>query len=178
MAPKAGFAPATPCLTGKHSDWAELLGRKILNRITRKDYPMNCLWCGKPIERDSKFGPRPKYCSSNCKVGAAVKRHRQSIKARAIAYKGGKCQICGYDKCVRSLTFHHTDPSTKSFSLTQSDIGKRPWSDVQAELDKCMLVCANCHGEIHDGLVVGEGLEPSAARLSSESTTIVLSHYI
>jgi hypothetical protein len=68
-----------------------------------------------------------------------------------IDHKGGKCQFCGYSKCVRSLHFHHIDSRTKEAGLGQ--ITHRQWDRVLKELDKCILVCANCHGEIHDGLV-------------------------
>jgi hypothetical protein len=66
---------------------------------------------------------------------------------KCIAYKGGKCIYCGYNKCPRSLVFHHRDPTTKSFGISGNyGLG---WPLLQAELDKCDLICANCHGEIH-----------------------------
>ncbi len=70
----------------------------------------------------------------------------------AIAYGGGKCQICGYKKSVRALTFHHRNPSDKDFGLSDRGL-TRSWEKTKRELDKCVLLCANCHGEVHDGLV-------------------------
>jgi hypothetical protein len=71
-------------------------------------------------------------------------------KVRAIAYKGGKCQVCSYDKCADSLQFHHLDPSKKEFRIALAR--GCSWVKLQRELDKCVLVCANCHGEIHAGV--------------------------
>lgn len=117
---------------------------------------MKCAWhlCQNEVARLSKFGVEPKFCSSNCKISASVKRHRQSRKDRAVAYKGGKCESCGYDRSVRALCFHHTDPTLKAFPLTQSRMGNMPWKDITVELDKCVLLCSNCHAEVHDGLLV------------------------
>lgn len=78
----------------------------------------------------------------------ANKRYR--IKERCVDYKGGKCQICGYNKCIRVLSFHHLYQKDKRFNISENSYAK--WEIIQAELDKCILVCANCHGEIHDGL--------------------------
>jgi len=74
----------------------------------------------------------------------------QKTKLKAIEYKGGKCQICGYNKCTRSLQFHHLDPNKKDFGISG---GTKSFEKLKPELDKCILVCANCHGEIHDGLI-------------------------
>lgn len=91
---------------------------------------------------------------------ANVKTFRHRKKDKAIEYKGGKCCVCGYQKCRRNLSFHHLDPSQKDFAISS----KTSWGfdKIKAELDKCILVCHNCHGEIHAGLVVMEGIEPSA----------------
>ena len=69
----------------------------------------------------------------------------------ALDYKGSKCQICGYRKCREALEFHHLNISEKDFGI--SDKGyTRSWEKIREELDKCLLVCANCHREIHSGL--------------------------
>lgn len=68
-------------------------------------------------------------------------------KLKAVEYKGGKCTKCGYDKCYAAMDFHHVDPSQKEF--VWNDLRKRKWSDVILELDKCVLLCANCHREEH-----------------------------
>lgn len=85
-------------------------------------------------------------------VSVAVQKKRQNIKLRAIEYKGGKCICCGYNKSVRSLTFHHVDPNEKEFGIGGRG-QTRSWEKIKKELDKCVLVCANCHGEIHEGIL-------------------------
>jgi 5-methylcytosine-specific restriction endonuclease McrA len=66
-----------------------------------------------------------------------------------VAYKGGKCQLCGYSRCLRALDFHHVDPRTKRFTFSTASF--RNWETVRAELDKCVLVCSNCHDELEAG---------------------------
>jgi hypothetical protein len=68
-----------------------------------------------------------------------------------IAYKGGRCQVCGYDKCPRSLCFHHSDADSKRFNFAGSHLRSR--KSLWAELDKCVLLCMNCHNELHAGLI-------------------------
>lgn len=81
----------------------------------------------------------------------AVSRRRNKIKQMALIYKGSKCCLCGYDKSVRALEFHHVIPENKSFGISKAGYQKS-WLAIKAELDKCILVCANCHAEIHDNL--------------------------
>ncbi len=81
----------------------------------------------------------------------AVKKRREKIRQSSIEYKGAKCCICGYDKCKNALEFHHLDSSQKDFGLSNKGY-TRSWTKVKRELDKCVLVCANCHREIHAGL--------------------------
>ena len=68
-----------------------------------------------------------------------------------IEYKGGSCAMCGYNKCDSALQFHHKDPKTKRFVLSGNHC--RNWESLKTELDKCELVCANCHSEIHSNLI-------------------------
>ena len=79
---------------------------------------------------------------------------RQEIKKKAVGYKGGCCEICKYDKCLAALTFHHRDPSQKDFGI--SDIMNLvTFKKLRKELDKCHLLCLNCHSEVHQGLIDG-----------------------
>ena len=68
-------------------------------------------------------------------------------KQFAVDAFGGKCQICGYNKCINSLQFHHIN-GDKEYSPSYV-IMRWSWKRAKVELDKCILVCANCHGEIH-----------------------------
>jgi DNA-binding Lrp family transcriptional regulator len=75
---------------------------------------------------------------------------RQKIKKKCVDYKGGKCKICEYDKCIGALEFHHLDPNEKDFRISS---GIKKWELVKKEIEKCILVCSNCHREIHYGLI-------------------------
>ena len=81
----------------------------------------------------------------------AVAKRRRKLRTMAIEYGGGECILCGYSKCVRALVFHHLDPSQKDFGLSIRGL-TRSWEKMRAELDKCVLLCANCHSEVHDGI--------------------------
>ena len=76
-----------------------------------------------------------------------ISNWRRKIKLKALEYKGGKCEKCGYNRCVSSMDFHHLDPNEKDFGLSGSI---KSWEITKKELDKCILVCKNCHGEIHN----------------------------
>lgn len=75
--------------------------------------------------------------------------YRRNIKQRLIEYKGGKCQICGYNRCQEALDFHHINQSEKDYTISG---GTKSFETLKKEVDKCILVCANCHREIHAGI--------------------------
>ena len=79
----------------------------------------------------------------------ATQKRREILKQKAVEYKGGKCSVCGYSKTNAALEFHHTDGSTKEFGIGANGY-TRSWGKVKEELDKCILVCANCHRELHN----------------------------
>lgn len=76
--------------------------------------------------------------------------YRKRLKQKAIEYKGGMCECCGYDRTIEALEFHHKNPKEKDFSPSGLSIS---WERMKNEIDKCILVCANCHREIHCGLI-------------------------
>lgn len=109
-----------------------------------------CLICKKSISKSRTycfncFLNRPSKAQS---LSVSKKHHRLRLKDKAIEYKGAKCSICGYCKCKQALEFHHLDPNQKDFSISAANT--KAWSKIQIELDKCILVCANCHREIHE----------------------------
>jgi len=77
----------------------------------------------------------------------AVIRRRRRVREMAIAYRGGKCEICGYKKCSEAMEFHHR-VGVKDFGISAKGY-TRSWQSVKSELDKCILLCANCHREVH-----------------------------
>lgn len=72
---------------------------------------------------------------------------RKRKKIELIDYKGGCCEVCGYNKTIRSLDFHHKDPKLKDFTISGKSYS---FERLKNEVDKCILVCSNCHGEIHE----------------------------
>ena len=85
------------------------------------------------------------YCK-NCHNKHVIERMK-SNKIKAVEYKGGCCKICGYNKCIEALDFHHKDPSTKDENWNRM----KGWclERIYTELDKCILLCCRCHREIH-----------------------------
>ena len=132
-------------------------------RYTNQKFPKRrpegeCDTCGNPIRACLK------YCSDNCRAKARQRRTVEQVKAgniqavigwrirtkdKAVEYKGGKCCRCEYERCTRALEFHHIDPSKKDFAVSRVS---KSWAVIQSELDKCILLCANCHREFHDGM--------------------------
>jgi hypothetical protein len=96
--------------------------------------------------RKSKTGRVCVNCNDCDKI--RISTYNRTLKQKAVDYLGGKCSVCGYNRCMRSLVFHHKDPTQKEFSLARRKCLN--WEDTKKELDKCALLCANCHGEIHD----------------------------
>jgi 5-methylcytosine-specific restriction endonuclease McrA len=110
-------------------------------------------------------GPKRGYRWS-CKrcVGEAVTRRKQKLKRILVEEAGGRCTVCGYDRCIVNLGFHHIHPSQKSFAMSMG-VG-RSIAAFREEAKKCVLVCANCHGEIEAGVVASP---PPGARYPSKS---------
>lgn len=115
-----------------------------------------CEICGKPFEIIDNGWTR-KYCyecspheDENMSHAQAVTIKRRAIKKALIEYKGGRCERCGYDKCMRALEFHHLDPSEKDFGISKNLC--KSMEKQKAEVDKCILLCSNCHAEVHQEL--------------------------
>lgn len=81
-----------------------------------------------------------------------VQHWRKRTKERIVKAFGGQCAICGYNRCIESLQFHHLDPNEKEATISSliSDTGG--WAKVVVEARKCVMLCANCHYEVHAGL--------------------------
>ena len=90
------------------------------------------------------------YCKP-CSNNQTIERQR-AFKRQCIEYKGGCCERCGYDKCDAAMEFHHNDPSKKDFTIAHVRLTTFS-DDIRKELDKCRLVCSNCHREIHFELI-------------------------
>jgi transposase-like protein len=90
---------------------------------------------------------RCKRCASD-----AVARRRRRVKETLVAEAGGSCLICGYNRCIQALGFHHRDPQRKEFGIALRGV-TRAIDAVRDEAKKCVLLCANCHAEVEAGVV-------------------------
>jgi 5-methylcytosine-specific restriction endonuclease McrA len=93
---------------------------------------------------------RGTYRCMKCR-GEDVSAWRRRAKKRLVDEAGGRCQLCGYDRYMGALQFHHVDPSAKSFPLSMRGC-TRSIAELRAEAAKCQLLCANCHAEVEAGL--------------------------
>lgn len=93
------------------------------------------------------------YCEecvpSGISNAESAKIRARLLKHKLIEHKGGKCERCGYNKCEGALQFHHLDPSQKDFTISQRNLGITSIDIFYQEVDKCILLCANCHAEEH-----------------------------
>jgi hypothetical protein len=109
----------------------------------RKVDIQKCATCG-DTDSANFYGGRKIQCK-NCFNKQCAEKQKET-KLRAVEYKGGCCQHCGYNKSISALEFHHMDPIQKDpqYKATWS------WKRLKPELDKCILLCSNCHREEHD----------------------------
>jgi transposase len=98
------------------------------------------------FQRRSGGGYRCLKCRSE-----AVVRRRRRVKRMLVQEAGGKCHACGYDRCIRALHFHHLNPADKSFGLSLRGV-TRSLAHARSEVEKCILLCSNCHAEVEAGI--------------------------
>lgn len=124
---------------------------------TRKlDKPKNkekyCPRCEQTKDKNLFYNRKDRETSSYCKM--CFNKYSQERwfqrKKDAVEYLGGKCICCGYNKYYGALSFYHIDPNEKELDWRKMRL--IAWKNILKELDKCVLVCSNCHSEIHGGL--------------------------
>lgn len=99
-----------------------------------------CAWWTCTEQTESKF------CCHKCSNKYHVDRRRREMKLRLVLDRGGSCELCGYNKCVDALEFHHINPENKNYALSKNG-NTRSLTENKKEADKCDLLCANCHRE-------------------------------
>lgn len=110
----------------------------------------HCEQCGKKLQ-----GRQRRYCSTACKnhsLQSYLLQQERGLKRKIeiVESLGGKCSRCGYADNLAAFHFHHRDPKVKSFRLDLRAISNRKIEAVLLEVDKCILLCANCHAEYHN----------------------------
>ena len=96
-----------------------------------------------------RLDARGTYRCPRCAQDRVAERRRK-VKRILVAEAGGRCRMCGYDRCVAALQFHHVDPHGKSFTLSAQGV-TRGLDKAREEARKCVLLCANCHAELEAG---------------------------
>jgi hypothetical protein len=124
-------------------------GNKRDTKIINGDTHIKCGNCDKFYSKDNFYKKTKNLLNSYCKncFNEYAKERWKARKRKAIEYKGGKCSSCGYNKCPDVLEFHHRDPKQKEFDWKK--LRQMSWDKVTNELDKCDLLCSNCHRERH-----------------------------
>lgn len=115
-----------------------------------------CEICEKKFETKSSTRIYCYECSGeSTRLDNSTRKHQKTIlrnnmKKQAVKLLGEKCSICGYNKCIDALEFHHKNPNEKEFKIGSGNT--MSWKEYKNEVSKCMLVCSNCHKEIHSKL--------------------------
>lgn len=130
---------------------------KTRNKKLKKSFKLqkNCTICNLLLDNDCFYKKRTHSLSSYCKNCANKQslkmQHKKGHERKAffVNQKGGKCQLCGYDKCTAALHFHHRKPEEKEMKLDVRVLSNAAFEKIQKEIDKCDLLCANCHTELH-----------------------------
>jgi hypothetical protein len=94
---------------------------------------------------DGRGSYRCKRCGQD-----RVAARRRKIKRILVDEAGGRCRLCGYDRCIAAMQFHHLDPRQKRFAVSYQGV-TRGLEKARAEARKCLLLCANCHAEVEAG---------------------------
>jgi excisionase family DNA binding protein len=121
------------------------------NGTRGKDPDRKTMICARHGETMFWLEARGIYRCLRCR-SEAVARRRRKLKAILVADAGGRCSLCGYDRYIGALQFHHCDGQSKGFGLADRGL-TRSLEAVREEARKCILLCANCHSEVEAGIV-------------------------
>jgi excisionase family DNA binding protein len=115
------------------------------------DKARRTMQCGRHGATEFWLDNRGIYRCLRCR-SEAVARRRRRLKEILVSEAGGCCSICGYDRYIGALQFHHRDSTAKRFGVGERGL-TRSLAAVRAEASKCILLCANCHSEVEGGIV-------------------------
>jgi len=108
--------------------------------------------CARHGMTDFTLEGRGAYRCKRCR-SERVGQWRRRAKAILVEEAGGRCRLCGYDRCARALEFHHLDPSGKDFGVGYQGVA-RALDRMRREAGKCVLLCSNCHAEVEAGITI------------------------
>lgn len=157
----ADIAGAVELSTGTVRHWLQRYGLRTQNRFggrmsgiarAAKDAGLVsvAMKCAHHGETEFFLEGRGYYRCKRCRSDAVVRRRRR-VKAILAAEAGGRCCLCGYDRHLGALEFHHLDPREKRIGLSYKGAALA-LATLRAEAQKCVLLCANCHAEVEAGV--------------------------
>jgi len=132
------------------------LGRHGLKTVrARRDHELRGKYstavCRRHGEARFVLEGRGYYRCTRCRAERVADRRRR-VKAELVAEAGGRCAVCGYDRHIGALHFHHVNPNEKSFGVARGGV-TLGIARLRAEARKCVLLCSNCHAEVEAGLI-------------------------
>jgi len=125
-----------------------------IRKNRKKEHKSECKECTKKLQREYRLKNKD-IIQQKDRNRWTKRRDRDKIirrkkalvkKQKYVNYLGGMCSICKYNKCLAALDFHHKNPKEKKFMITS---GTYSWKTIKKELNKCILICSNCHKELH-----------------------------
>jgi RNase P subunit RPR2 len=132
-----------------------------------------CVTCGAELS-----GKQRRFCSLPCKNADTNNRHQNygrqqerglDRKLQFLLEAGGCCGRCGYNRNFAALTWHHVEPAKKRFSLDIRAMSNRSEDELRSEIKKCVVLCTNCHAELHFPQMARERMGAPAKRRVRET---------
>jgi hypothetical protein len=174
-----------------HRVHSEETKNKIKNSL--QTYPdLFCIDCGKKLTNNCKLYKRCRKCSYGHKTGSSkyssipshngtatkyISERRKQLRIKYIQKLGGKCIKCGYNKYYGSLHFHHKNPEDKLYTLSEKHFNLSI-KKIELEVEKCIVLCSNCHGEVHEFMRQGKTLEDFLQNTGQMNDILLYSTYI
>lgn len=137
----SGYVYCHDCFTAAKNKKAKIKSYKPKIKIEKLD---KCTSCFTQLTSENRKVNLCKQCHL-----LKLKNKRNELKKQLIKIKGGCCEYCGYDKNHAALQFHHKDPTQKDFQISQK-LQHGISDEILTEVSKCLLLCANCHFELHN----------------------------
>lgn len=126
-----------------------IIGEKNRN-VSRRHYCLDCSPFGLHNTRQIHLLPKRRHKYNHAHDYQTDLRRNK--KKKLVELLGGGCYICGYNRVMKALDFHHLNAEDKEFNISSTFLTQKAWDTILLELVKTMCVCRNCHAEIHEGL--------------------------
>jgi hypothetical protein len=120
---------------------------KLIRGMTRREYDK---WYQTTPQRQKNLKEYRESRHGKLMQCNASKRYHNKMRPIVTELKSNGCSICGYKECESALIFHHTKPEDKKFELTINGIQRYSIEKIGDEINKCILLCCNCHCKLHE----------------------------